>query len=109
MASGRAISGRKGLVSPSGLTPLHSVAVVQLWTLGARSEAVGSVLCRGMGSPEALAFTNSRGLLDENICLGFPGTQTRAKLSSNPTPCPLTSYAIMDKLLNLFGPQFPHL
>ena len=40
------------------------------------SKAVGLVLCRGMGSPEALAFTNSRGLLDGNICLGFPGAQT---------------------------------
>ena len=76
MASGRAVSGRKDLVSPSGPTPLHSVAVGQPWSLGAQSKAVGLVLCRGMGSPEALAFTNSRGLLDGNMCLGFPGAQT---------------------------------
>lgn len=61
---------------PSGPTPLRSVAVVQPWTLEAQSKAVGPVLRRGMGSPEALAFTNSRGLLDGNICLGFPGAQT---------------------------------
>lgn len=76
MASGRTISGGKDFVSPSGPTPLHSVAVVQLWTLGAQSKTVGPVLCRGMGSSEALAFTNSRGLLHGNICLGFPGAQT---------------------------------
>lgn len=85
------------------------VAVVRLWTLGAQSKTVVPVVCRGMGSPEVLTLTKSLGLLDGSVCLGLPGTQALELSCVRTPPLVLTSYAILGKFLNLFGPQFPRL